>query len=63
MQNGSLIGPQAALQHSPWGILALRICRLTQSVATPDVEARAHSPFLHWILPPYSLQDENEKDT
>ncbi|MDY6330077.1 MAG: hypothetical protein SPL52_01085, partial [Fibrobacter sp.] len=26
MQNGSVIGPQAALQHSPWSILDLRIC-------------------------------------
>jgi len=30
LQNGSLIGSQAVLQHSPWGILALRICRLTK---------------------------------
>ena len=28
MQNGSVIGPQAALQHSPWSILDLRICAI-----------------------------------
>ena len=32
--------------------------RIPQSIATPQGEARAHSPYLYCIHPPYSRQDD-----